>query len=63
MGCIRSAGLSLIYGACNVEVAAAWVDQIYPLVRTGLRILGTDDGAVDAAFDWMHEADGQGPAP
>lgn len=39
------------------------MDQICSLVRTVLRILGTDEGAGDAAFDWMDEADGQGPAP
>lgn len=44
--------LSLSYGG-NVELANAWVDQFYSLVRTSLRILQTDEEAVDAAFAWM----------
>ncbi|MET4613348.1 hypothetical protein ABIC28_004349 [Rhodococcus sp. PvR044] len=48
--------LSLNYGG-NVELANAWVDQLYSLVRAGLQILGTDEGAVDAAFAWMSEGE------
>lgn len=46
--------LSLSYGG-NVELANAWVDQFYSLVRTSLRILQTDEDAVDAAFAWMSD--------
>lgn len=46
--------LSLSYGG-NVELATAWVDQLYSLVRAALQILGTDEGAVDAAFAWMSD--------
>jgi hypothetical protein len=48
--------LSLNSGA-NVELATAWVDQLYSLVRTGLRILGTDEDAVAAAFAWLDDID------
>ncbi len=44
--------LSLNYGV-NVELANARGDQFYSLVRTCLRILRTDEGAVDAAYAWM----------
>lgn len=52
--------LSLNYGG-NVELANAWVNQLYSLIRAGLQILGTDEGAVDAAFAWMSPGEGQGP--
>jgi len=54
--------LSLSYGG-NVELANAWVDQFYSLVRTSFRILGTDEDAVDAAFAWMREDEGDEVAP
>ncbi|MBF6060464.1 hypothetical protein IU500_06685 [Nocardia terpenica] len=41
----------------NVELAASWVDQFYSLVREGLRILGTDNDAVTAAFAWLNDDD------
>ncbi|MFE3796495.1 DUF5677 domain-containing protein [Nocardia tengchongensis] len=41
----------------NVELATSWVDQFYSLVREGLRILGTDDDAVTAAFAWLNDDD------
>jgi hypothetical protein len=49
--------LSLNYGG-NVELANAWVDQFYSLVRTSFRILGTDEDAVEAAFAWMGDDEG-----
>ncbi|MGW0177318.1 DUF5677 domain-containing protein [Rhodococcus sp. NPDC003322] len=54
--------LSLNYGG-NVELANAWVDQLYSLVRAGLQILGTDEGAVDAAFAWISEGEGSEEPP
>ncbi|WP_235214554.1 DUF5677 domain-containing protein [Rhodococcus opacus] len=54
--------LSLSYGG-NVELANAWVDQLYSLVCAGLQILGTDEGAVDAAFAWMSEGEGSEELP
>ncbi len=54
--------LSLNYGG-NVELANAWVDQFYSLVRTGLRILGTDERAVDTACAWMSENEMSEEAP
>lgn len=49
--------LSLSYGG-NAELANVWVDQLHSLVRAGLQILGTDEGAVDAAFAWMRDDEG-----
>ncbi|WP_459299677.1 DUF5677 domain-containing protein [Arthrobacter sp. TMN-49] len=39
----------------NVELASAWVDQLYSLARTGLRVLRTDEDAVAAAFAWLDD--------
>lgn len=47
----------------NVELASAWVDQLYTLARTGLDILSTDEDAVTAAFAWMNDADNPSEAP
>ena len=44
--------LSLNSGG-NVPLAASWVDQLYALIRTSLRILGTDEKAVENAFAWL----------
>jgi len=45
----------------NVDLAHAWVDQVYSLVRAGLQILGTDDIAVERAFAWLQ--DDESPEP
>lgn len=52
--------LSLNHGG-NVELAMSWVELLYSLVRAGMQILGTDQGAKNAAFAWMDDAEGQGP--
>jgi len=39
----------------HVATAVAWVDQLHGLIRTSLRILGTDDSAVASAFAWLEE--------
>lgn len=44
--------LSLNTGG-NVDMARSWVDQLYALIRTSLKILGTDEGAVEEAFAWL----------
>lgn len=41
----------------NVELAQSWVDQFYALIRDSLRILGTDQGVVASAFDWLNPDD------
>lgn len=46
--------LSLSFGG-NIPLASSWVDLFYSLVRTALRILGTDEAAVSAAFSWLDE--------
>jgi hypothetical protein len=49
--------LSLNSGG-NVQLASSWVDQLYALIQISLRILGTDENAVKAAFGWLDgEAD------
>lgn len=47
--------LSLSIGA-NVQLATAWVDQFYSLIRTAFRILSTDERAVSSAFSWLEES-------
>lgn len=37
----------------DVELARAWVDQFYALMRDGLEILRTDESAVARAFSWL----------
>lgn len=54
--------LSLSLGG-NVELATAWVDQFYSLAHTGLRILGTDEEAITAAFAWMNDVEDPSEAP
>ncbi|GAA1904752.1 hypothetical protein GCM10009737_01750 [Nocardioides lentus] len=46
--------LSLSLGG-NVQLATAWVDQFYTLLRTAFRILDTDERAVSSAFAWLEE--------
>lgn len=48
--------LSLSLGG-NVQLATAWVDQFYSLVRTAFRILDTDERAVSSAFSWLEESE------
>jgi hypothetical protein len=48
--------LSLSAGG-NVELANSWVDQLYATIHISLRILGTDQEAVDAAFAWLAASD------
>ena len=50
--------LSLSSGA-NVQLASAWVDQLYALIRVSLGILDTEKQAVTDAFSWLEEADEQ----
>lgn len=54
--------LSLSLGG-NVELATAWVDQFYSLAHTALRILGTDEEAISAAFAWMNDVEDPSEAP
>lgn len=44
--------LSLSSGG-NVELASAWVDQFYTIIRISLQILGTEEQAVQQAFAWL----------
>ncbi|MFE1957629.1 DUF5677 domain-containing protein [Streptomyces sp. NPDC059479] len=46
--------LSLNAGG-NVALAKSWVDQLYTLIRISLKILETDEGAVQDAFTWLNE--------
>lgn len=48
--------LSLSLGG-NVQLATAWVNQFYSLVRTAFRMLETDERAVSSAFSWFEEAE------
>ncbi|QWF21013.1 hypothetical protein KM427_18955 [Nocardioides sp. LMS-CY] len=50
--------LSLSLGG-NVQLATAWVNQFYSLVRTAFRILGTDERAVSSAFSWLEESENE----
>ncbi|MGO2069504.1 DUF5677 domain-containing protein [Glutamicibacter arilaitensis] len=47
----------------NVELAITWVDQFHSLARAGLDILGTDAGAVNAAFAWVNADDDSTETP
>jgi hypothetical protein len=40
----------------NVEMAQAWIDQLYALIRESLAILGTEETSVTKAFAWLNEA-------
>jgi hypothetical protein len=40
-----------------VELAGSWVDQLHALIRTSLKILGTDQEAIDHAFAWLNDAE------
>jgi hypothetical protein len=51
--------LSLNAGG-NVEFAATWVDYFYTLVRVSLRILGTNEDAVNIAFAWLEDEQDEG---
>lgn len=51
--------LSLNSGG-NVSIAGTWVDQLYTLIRISLRILGTDEKAVENAFAWLSIDAGEG---
>ena len=53
--------LSLSPGS-NVALAQAWVDQLNALMRTSLRILGTEPNAIAAAFAWLDADEPDGPA-
>jgi hypothetical protein len=48
--------LSLSMGG-NVQLATAWVDQFYSLIRTAFRILDTDERAVSSALSWLEESE------
>jgi hypothetical protein len=37
----------------NSEFASAWVNQLYTLIQVSLKILGTDEAAVENAFAWL----------
>jgi hypothetical protein len=51
--------LSLNSGG-NVELASAWVDQLYALIRISLQILGTEEKAVENAFAWLDDKQEEG---
>lgn len=51
--------LSLNAGG-NSELARAWLDQLYALIRFSLNALGTDPEAVSNAFEWLEETDPEG---
>jgi len=53
--------LSLNSGG-NVNLATSWVDQLYTLIRISLRILRTDENAVENAFAWLGAELGEGPS-
>jgi hypothetical protein len=44
----------------NVELASAWVDQLYALIRISLQILGTEEKAVENAFAWLDDKQEEG---
>lgn len=44
--------LSLNAGG-SVELAQAWVDQLYSVIRISLQTLQTDPAAVERAFEWL----------
>lgn len=48
--------LSLNAGG-HVELATAWVQQLHTLIRLSLRVLNTDEAAVQNAFAWLDDAD------
>lgn len=48
--------LSLSLGG-NLQLATAWVNQFYSLVRTAFRILDTEQRAVSSAFSWLEESE------
>lgn len=50
--------LSLSMGG-NVQLATAWVDQFYSLVRTAFSILDTDGRAVSLAFSWLEKSESE----
>jgi hypothetical protein len=52
--------LSLNSGG-NIQLASSWVDQLYTLIRTSLKILGTDESAVENAFAWVNAKEGKRP--
>ena len=53
-GMHRIPSLSLNAGG-DIALARSWVDQFYSLVRTSLRVLGTDESAIEEAFGWLDE--------
>lgn len=46
----------------SVELARAWIDQLYALIRESLSILGTSESCVRAAFAWLDEEPRDSPA-
>jgi hypothetical protein len=42
----------------NVEFATTWVDQLYTLIRISLQILETEEEAVENAFAWLEDEEG-----
>jgi len=44
----------------SVEMARAWIDQLYALIRESLATLGTEESCVQKAFAWLNEAPSQG---
>ena len=48
--------LSLNAGG-HVELATAWVQQLHTLIRLSLRVLNTEEAAVQNAFAWLDHAD------
>jgi hypothetical protein len=37
----------------NVEFARSWIDQLNAIIRISLEVLGTDEAAVQSAFEWL----------
>lgn len=46
-----------LWDSPNSELARAWVDMLHAIITRSLGWLGTDQGAVDSAFRWLHEPD------
>jgi hypothetical protein len=44
----------------NVEFATTWIDQLYALIRISLQILQTEEEAVEKAFTWLEDDQGDG---
>ncbi len=41
--------------AANLELARAWINLLYTIMRESLDLLGTDEDAINSAFAWMRD--------